>query len=120
MKYDSESTGSCARRSASLDAVAKPSMEVNISFRVSRELRDAARETADEREENVSDVLRAALERYVAAGGGVRTHRPTPRCRCGRVVESSTLQEVRGLLQAGRCEEHGEVAVTWSHPGETP
>lgn len=45
--------------------VTKPSMEVNISFRVPRALRDAAREKADERQENVSDVLRDALERYV-------------------------------------------------------
>lgn len=40
-------------------------MDVNISFRVRRELRDAAQAKADEREENVSDVLREALERYV-------------------------------------------------------
>lgn len=52
----------------SLGRVAKPSMEVNISFRVPRALRDAAREVADEREENVSDVLREALERYVRKG----------------------------------------------------
>lgn len=45
--------------------MAKPSMEVNISFRVPRALRDAAREKAEERQENVSDVLREALERYV-------------------------------------------------------
>lgn len=43
----------------------KPPMDVNISFRVRRELRDAAQAKADEREENVSDVLREALERYV-------------------------------------------------------
>lgn len=52
-----------------LSSVAKPSMEVNISFRVRRELRDLAREVADERQENVSDVLREALERYVKKGG---------------------------------------------------
>lgn len=46
----------------------KPAMEVNISFRVKRSLRDAAREVADERQENVSDVLRDALERYVRKG----------------------------------------------------
>lgn len=40
-------------------------MEVNISFRVPRDLRDAAQAKAAERQENVSDVLRAALERYV-------------------------------------------------------
>jgi hypothetical protein len=43
----------------------RPAMEVNISFRVSRALRDAAQAKAAERGENVSDVLRAALERYV-------------------------------------------------------
>lgn len=48
-----------------LPRMAKPSMEVNISFRVPRALRDAAREKAEERQENVSDVLREALERYV-------------------------------------------------------
>lgn len=46
----------------------KPPMDVNISFRVRRELRDAAQAKADEREENVSDVLREALERYVKKG----------------------------------------------------
>ena len=48
-----------------LPRVAKPKMEVNISFRVKRELRDAAAAKAAERQENVSDVLREALERYV-------------------------------------------------------
>ena len=48
----------------SLDPV-KPRMEVNISFRVRRELRDEAQQKATERQENVSDVLRAALETYV-------------------------------------------------------
>jgi hypothetical protein len=43
----------------------RPPMEVNISFRVSRALRDAAQAKATERGESVSDVLRAALERYV-------------------------------------------------------
>ena len=37
----------------------------NMSFRVPRSLRDAARDIAEERQENVSDVLREALERYV-------------------------------------------------------
>lgn len=46
----------------------KRKMEVNISFRVSKDLRDAAQEVAREREENVSDVLREALERYVKKG----------------------------------------------------
>lgn len=43
----------------------KPPMEVNISFRVPRALRDAAQAKATERQENVSDILRQALERYV-------------------------------------------------------
>lgn len=51
--------------SASVRLMAKPRMEVNISFRVSKELRDAATAKAEERQENVSDVLREALERYV-------------------------------------------------------
>lgn len=51
---------------ATLPTVAKPSMDVNISFRVRRELRDAAQAKATERQENVSDVLRAALEEYIA------------------------------------------------------
>lgn len=54
---------------ARLRRVAKPRMEVNISFRVRRELRDAAAAKAAERQENVSDVLREALERYVRRGG---------------------------------------------------
>lgn len=52
-------------KSTTLRRMAKPSMEVNISFRVPRALRDAARAKAEEREENISDVLREALERYV-------------------------------------------------------
>lgn len=43
----------------------RPPMEVNISFRVSRDLRDAAQAKADEQRETVSDVLRTALEDYV-------------------------------------------------------
>lgn len=43
----------------------RPAMEVNISFRVPRALRDAAQAKAIERQENVSDILRAALEKYV-------------------------------------------------------
>lgn len=39
-------------------------MEVNISFRVSAKLREAAQRKAKERGEKVSDVLREALERY--------------------------------------------------------
>lgn len=40
-------------------------MEVNISFRVPRDLRDEAQKKATERGESVSDVLRNALNRYV-------------------------------------------------------
>ncbi len=45
----------------------KPRMEVNISFRTSKGLRDAANAVATERQENVSDVLRAALGAYVTS-----------------------------------------------------
>jgi Arc/MetJ-type ribon-helix-helix transcriptional regulator len=38
---------------------------VMYSFRLPRSLRDAAKEKANERRENVSDVIREALERYV-------------------------------------------------------
>lgn len=55
--------------STTVRGMAKPSMEVNISFRVPRTLRDAARAKAEERQENVSDVLREALEKYVKRQG---------------------------------------------------
>lgn len=42
----------------------RPSMTIR-SLRVPAPLWEAARAKADERQENVSDVLRAALERYV-------------------------------------------------------
>lgn len=59
-----------------LPRVAKPNM-VMRSLRVPEKLWDAAKEKADEREENVSDVIRAALEQYVAGH----------RCRfCGNSV----------------------------------
>lgn len=48
-----------------LTSVPKDAMDTNISFRVPKALRDAAQEKAAERRENVSDVLRAALEEYV-------------------------------------------------------
>lgn len=51
----------------------KPSMEVNISFRVHRSLRDAAQEKARQQQESVSDVLREALEQYV---GPSNTNQP--------------------------------------------
>lgn len=50
--------------SDTLPRVGKPKM-VMRSLRVPEKLWDAAREKADEREENISDVLREALERYV-------------------------------------------------------
>jgi hypothetical protein len=40
------------------------------SIRVPAKLWAAARAAADEREENVSDVIREALERYVRKGEG--------------------------------------------------
>jgi hypothetical protein len=42
----------------------KPNM-VMRSFRVPAKLWEAAKTAADEREENISDVIREALERYV-------------------------------------------------------
>lgn len=47
-----------------LPRVAKPKM-VMRSLRVPEKLWEAAKAKADERQENVSDVLRDALERYV-------------------------------------------------------
>lgn len=62
---------------STLPRVAKPNM-VMRSLRVSEKLWDAAKAKADEREENISDVIRAALEQYVV---GVR-------CRfCGNATE---------------------------------
>jgi Arc/MetJ-type ribon-helix-helix transcriptional regulator len=53
----------------------RPAMEVNISFRVSRALRDAAQARAAGRGESVSDVLRDALEKYTAPPTRVRRKR---------------------------------------------
>ena len=47
--------------------VGKPTM-VMRSIRVPARLWAAAREVADQREENISDVIRDALERYVKRG----------------------------------------------------
>lgn len=47
--------------------VAKPNM-VMKSLRVPAKLWEAAKEVADRREENISDVIREALERYVKRG----------------------------------------------------
>lgn len=49
---------------ATVRRVAKPKM-VMRSLRVPEKLWDAAKAKADEREENISDVIREALERYV-------------------------------------------------------
>lgn len=51
-----------------LRRVAKPPMVIR-SLRVPAKLWAAAKEIADEREENLSDVLRDALERYVRKNG---------------------------------------------------
>ena len=51
-----------------LRRVAKPAM-IKRSLRVPAKLWAAAKEIADEREENLSDVLREALERYVRKNG---------------------------------------------------
>lgn len=40
---------------------------VMVAYRVPRELRDAANAKAEQRGEQVSDVIRKALERYVKA-----------------------------------------------------
>lgn len=50
--------------SDSLRRVAKPVM-IMRSLRVPESLWEAARAKAEERQENISDVLREALERYV-------------------------------------------------------
>lgn len=50
--------------STSLRRMAKPSM-VMRSVRVPLALWEAAKVKADERQENISDVIREALERYV-------------------------------------------------------
>jgi hypothetical protein len=50
--------------SPTIGHVAKPKM-VMRSLRVPEKLWDAAKAKADERDENVSDVIRDALERYV-------------------------------------------------------
>lgn len=50
-----------------LKPVSKPPM-VMRSIRVPLKLWTAAKSLADEREENISDVIREALERYVRKG----------------------------------------------------
>lgn len=47
--------------------MAKPAM-VQKTYRVPRELYEAAMKKAEERQENIADVIRAALERYVKRG----------------------------------------------------
>lgn len=58
--------GKCARATQgdTVRRVAKPKM-VMRSLRVPEKLWEAAKAKADEREENISDVIREALERYV-------------------------------------------------------
>lgn len=51
-----------------LRRVAKPPM-VMRSIRVPEKLWSSAKALCDEREENISDVVREALERYVASRG---------------------------------------------------
>jgi hypothetical protein len=60
--------GGNVNTSGTLRRVAKPSM-VMRSIRVPLKLWEAAKARADEREENISDVIREALERYVKKGG---------------------------------------------------
>lgn len=50
--------------STTLRRVAKPNM-IMRSLRVPEKLWEAAKAKADEREENISDVIREALERYI-------------------------------------------------------
>lgn len=50
---------------STLPRVSKPNM-VMRSLRVSEKLWDAAKARADERQENISDVIRRALEKYAA------------------------------------------------------
>lgn len=57
-------TGTDVNTPATLPRVTKPSM-VMRSIRVRLELWEAAKAKADERQENISDVIREALERYV-------------------------------------------------------
>jgi hypothetical protein len=53
---------------ASLNAVARPRLKANINFRLTPELKKAANDRAEERGEDLSDVLRDALEKYVKKG----------------------------------------------------
>lgn len=53
--------------SGSLPRVAKPPM-VMRSVRVHEKLWEAAKAKADQHQESISDVVRAALERYIATG----------------------------------------------------
>lgn len=56
-------TPECELVMTTLRRVAKPKM-VMRSLRVPEKLWDAAKAKADEREENLSDVIREALEKY--------------------------------------------------------
>lgn len=57
-----------SRPTTTLPTVPKPKM-VMRSLRVPEKLWDAAKAKADERQENISDVIREALERYTKKGG---------------------------------------------------
>lgn len=65
-------------RLSRLRRMAKPPMR-NRAFRVSDELWDAAQAKADQQQENVSDVLRDALERYVRSKPKSGADRSEPR-----------------------------------------
>lgn len=52
-----------------MTTVAKPRLTENINFRLTPELKSAAYAEADARGDDLSDVLRDALERYVKKGG---------------------------------------------------
>lgn len=102
-------------QATTIPRMAKPSMEVNISFRVARSLRDAAREKAEERQENVSDVLREALERYVRLAVC-----PEPECerlRSALAAVRSIADEPGGAFTAGASQLKRELRVILSRAG---
>lgn len=56
-----------ATQPAKMRRMAKPRM-VQKTYRVPRDLYEAAMKKAEERQENIADVIREALERYVKRG----------------------------------------------------
>lgn len=54
-------------QTAKMRRMAKPRM-VQKTYRVSREVYEAAMKLAEERQENLADIIRDALERYVRRG----------------------------------------------------